>query len=145
MQHYKYSIECSFLEGKAFGTFFRLKDAQTNELEVLEKFEEIGILETFYAGEETEQDVHQEEELDNRNIEVNQHHAQKTSQQEIEQMKATGTSGDAIIQNLIDNSETFQQRTKFSKEKYLRKKRQKYTFYFEARFPSMADLCDCFS
>lgn len=84
-----------------------------------------------------------EEQQDNRNINVNMHQAQKISYEEIEQMKATGASGDAIIQNLVQNSETFNQRTKFSKEKYLRRKKQKYTFFFEARFPCIADLADC--
>lgn len=38
---------------------------------MLDKFEDIGLLETFYAGAEDEDGVAEAEELDNRNIHVN--------------------------------------------------------------------------
>lgn len=84
VSHYKYQVVCNFLIGQPFGTFFRLKDNQTHELEILDKFEDIGILETFYAGEDNEADVMGEEQQDNRNINVNLHQAQKVSYEEIE-------------------------------------------------------------
>ena len=51
-------------------------------------------------------------------------------------------AGKDIINALISNSESFNQRTKFSQEKYLRKKKQKYQVVFEAKKPSAFDLCE---
>ena len=68
----------------------------------------------------------EEEDLnDNRDM-VDNNKAQKLQASEIEKMKQEGVEGQQIIEKLIENSESFNKRTEFSKEKYLAKKRQKY-------------------
>merc|ERR1711935_1064430 len=41
-------------------------------------------------------------------------------------MRQDGTHGSAIVNKLIENSSTFDQKTEFSKAKYIKKKQQKY-------------------
>lgn len=53
--------------------------------------------------------------------------AQKLSEEEIAKLKETYKGqGEKIIEELVTNSATFEQRTEFSKEKYLNKKKKKY-------------------
>jgi tRNA (adenine-N(1)-)-methyltransferase non-catalytic subunit len=54
-------------------------------------------------------------------------------------------TGGQLISKLIENSETFQKRTKFSQEKYLRKKMQKYQVSFEVKKPTALELCETYS
>ena len=60
-------------------------------------------------------------------------------------MKNSGLTGEELINKLIENSDTFSKRTKFSKEKYLRKKKQKYEVRFEVIKPSAMSLCEAYS
>lgn len=50
---------------------------------------------------------------------------QKMDQQKIEEMKKQGAGADAIIQALMENSSTFQDKTEYSKQKYINKKKKK--------------------
>lgn len=52
--------------------------------------------------------------------------AQKLSSTEIGELRENGASGQEIIQALVENSETWDTKTEFSKQKYLKKKQQKY-------------------
>jgi len=52
--------------------------------------------------------------------------AQKLSNEEISGLKKQGATGKDIIQALVENSETWETKTDFSKQKYLKKKQQKY-------------------
>ncbi|KAG5182453.1 Gcd10p family-domain-containing protein [Tribonema minus] len=62
---------------------------------------------------------------DNRNL-VDSQTAQSLTHQDIERMKAAGTSGREIIQSLVNNSETFESKTEFSQAKWLARKARKY-------------------
>ena len=78
---------------------------------------------------------------DNRNI------SSMTAQQnittdQITEMKESGKKGVQIIEKLIENSTTFNLKTQFSKEKWLRKKQQKYMVTFEVRKPVAMELCE---
>mmetsp|Transcript_8504 Transcript_8504/g.25194 ORF Transcript_8504/g.25194 Transcript_8504/m.25194 type:complete len:512 (+) Transcript_8504:357-1892(+) len=66
-----------------------------------------------------------EQKNDNRNL-VDDNKSQKLQLQEIEQMRQDGTHGSDIVEKLIENSATFDQKTEFSKAKYIKKKQQKY-------------------
>lgn len=57
-------------------------------------------------------------------------HAQKLTLTEIEELKKAN-SGKDIIDGLIKNNENFELRTDFSKEKYIKKKKQKYDVSFK--------------
>ena len=105
-------------------------------------------------GEEDGEDLEEEEEevkegdvlggKDNRDI-VDNNQAQKLTQGQIEDMKASGITGQQMIRTLIENSDTFKLRTKFSQAKYLRKKLQKYSVTFEAKKPTALELCEAYS
>ncbi|XP_050406117.1 tRNA (adenine(58)-N(1))-methyltransferase non-catalytic subunit TRM6 [Patella vulgata] len=51
---------------------------------------------------------------------------QKIKQEEIQQMKDSGMKGEQIVDKLVENSQTFQNKTEFSQDKYIKKKKQKH-------------------
>ena len=68
--------------------------------------------------------------------------SQKLSKQEIIDMREEGVAGQEIVEKLIENSETFQQKTKFSQAKFLKKKAKKYHHYIMVRKPSIRLLME---
>lgn len=64
-------------------------------------------------------------ETDNRSY-TDTNSAQKLSTTEIVGLRESGATGREIIQKLVENSETWDTKTDFSKQKYLKKKQQKY-------------------
>jgi tRNA (adenine-N(1)-)-methyltransferase non-catalytic subunit len=56
---------------------------------------------------------------------VDDNTAQQLTSEQISEMKRKGVDGEKIIQALVEGSTTFQKKTEFSKQKYLRKKKQK--------------------
>ncbi|XP_061757007.1 tRNA (adenine(58)-N(1))-methyltransferase non-catalytic subunit TRM6 isoform X2 [Nerophis ophidion] len=62
---------------------------------------------------------------DNRNI-VDDGKSQKLTRDDIETLKEQGLKGQEIIQQLIDNSSTFRDKTEFAQDKYIKKKKKKY-------------------
>ena len=81
---------------------------------------------------------------DNRNIFDNSRQ-QKLDDKDIEEMKKQGLEGEAIINKLIEGSQNFHLRTQFSKEKYIRKKMEKYMPKFEVRKPTALDICEAYA
>ncbi|XP_076872923.1 tRNA (adenine(58)-N(1))-methyltransferase non-catalytic subunit TRM6 isoform X1 [Brachyhypopomus gauderio] len=63
--------------------------------------------------------------LDNRHI-VDDGKSQKLTRDDIESLKEQGLKGQEIVQQLIDNSTTFRDKTEFAQEKYIKKKKKKY-------------------
>ena len=70
-----------------------------------------------------------EETKDNRNL-TDSNNAQRMSHSDVEFLKHSNTGGQEIIDALINNSDTFKDRTAFSKVKYFLKKAQKFTVYY---------------
>jgi tRNA (adenine-N(1)-)-methyltransferase non-catalytic subunit len=62
----------------------------------------------------------------------------------IEAMKEDGAAGQDIINKLIENSQTFSMKTQFSKDKWLKKKAQKYLVTFEVREPNSLEICEAY-
>jgi tRNA (adenine-N(1)-)-methyltransferase non-catalytic subunit len=62
---------------------------------------------------------------DNRNL-VDDNKSQGLHESEIHKMIKLGTHGSTIVNKLIQNSSTFDQKTEFSKAKYVTKKQKKY-------------------
>ncbi|MCJ8743728.1 hypothetical protein PDJAM_G00097570 [Pangasius djambal] len=62
---------------------------------------------------------------DNRHI-VDDGKSQKLTRDDIESLKEQGMKGQEIIQQLINNSTTFRDKTEFAQEKYIKKKKKKY-------------------
>uniref|UniRef100_A0A8C1AMD5 tRNA (adenine(58)-N(1))-methyltransferase non-catalytic subunit TRM6 n=1 Tax=Cyprinus carpio carpio TaxID=630221 RepID=A0A8C1AMD5_CYPCA len=62
---------------------------------------------------------------DNRHI-LDDGKSQKLTRDDIETLKEQGLKGQEIVQQLIDNSTTFKDKTEFAQEKYIKKKKKKY-------------------
>ncbi|XP_049446263.1 tRNA (adenine(58)-N(1))-methyltransferase non-catalytic subunit TRM6 [Epinephelus fuscoguttatus] len=62
---------------------------------------------------------------DNRNI-VDDGRSQKLTRDDIETLKEQGLKGQEIIQQLIENSSTFRDKTEYAQDKYIKKKKKKY-------------------
>ncbi|KAI5090616.1 tRNA (adenine(58)-N(1))-methyltransferase non-catalytic subunit TRM6 [Silurus meridionalis] len=62
---------------------------------------------------------------DNRHI-MDDGKSQKLTRDDIESLKEQGMKGQEIIQQLINNSTTFRDKTEFAQEKYIKKKKKKY-------------------
>lgn len=62
---------------------------------------------------------------DNRNI-VDDGKSQKLTRDDIETLKGQGLKGQEIVQQLVENSATFRDKTEFAQEKYIKKKKKKY-------------------
>jgi len=56
-------------------------------------------------------------------------------------MKDKGVSGDEIIKALMQGNSAFQEKTKFSQQKYIKKKRKKYIKYVKLTKPSAITVC----
>ncbi|XP_022690342.1 tRNA (adenine(58)-N(1))-methyltransferase non-catalytic subunit TRM6-like [Varroa jacobsoni] len=76
---------------------------------------------------------------DNRSI-CDENRSQKLSRDKIEQFKKDGASSVAIVQSLVENSESFQAKTGYSQEKYLKKKLKKYDCYLQTCRPTVRSL-----
>ncbi|KAF0974766.1 hypothetical protein FDP41_006240 [Naegleria fowleri] len=98
---------------------------------------------TFEPGDEEqsaeEQQMDDEEKL-NRLIDDNR--SQTLTQDEILELKKQGVEGKEIINKLIEGSKSFQVRSQFSQQKYLKRKKKKYLTYFKVIDPSAYDICD---
>lgn len=61
---------------------------------------------------------------DNRDIQDDTT-SQKLSRDDIMSLRQEGVEGETIIQEIVDNSATFKDRTEYSKAKYIKKKKRK--------------------
>uniref|UniRef100_A0A8C5RRV7 tRNA (adenine(58)-N(1))-methyltransferase non-catalytic subunit TRM6 n=1 Tax=Laticauda laticaudata TaxID=8630 RepID=A0A8C5RRV7_LATLA len=62
---------------------------------------------------------------DNRNI-IDDGKSQKLTHDDIKALKDKGIKGQEIVQQLIENSTTFKDKTEFAQDKYIKKKKRKY-------------------
>ncbi|KAH0513919.1 tRNA (adenine(58)-N(1))-methyltransferase non-catalytic subunit TRM6 [Microtus ochrogaster] len=65
---------------------------------------------------------------DNRNI-VDDGKSQKLTQDDIKALKDKGIKGEEIVQQLIENSTTFRDKTEFAQDKYIKKKKKNHMRY----------------
>eukprot|EP00250_Pteridium_aquilinum_P007214 c16983_g1_i1 orf=322-1815(-) len=80
---------------------------------------------------------------DNRSL-VDDNTAQKLSAQDIHRLRMDCASGKDIVDALIANSTTFQNKTAYSQEKYKKKKQKKYAPFFVMRRPSSRRICEAY-
>ncbi|KAG2378292.1 hypothetical protein C9374_008435 [Naegleria lovaniensis] len=98
---------------------------------------------TFEPGDDeqpAEEQQEDEEEKLNRLIDNNK--SQTLTQDQILELKKQGVEGKEIINKLIEGSKSFQVRSQFSQQKYLKRKKKKYLNYFRVIDPSAYDICD---
>ncbi|XP_053316391.1 tRNA (adenine(58)-N(1))-methyltransferase non-catalytic subunit TRM6 [Spea bombifrons] len=95
--------------GKNYGTTFEISAGGNLQ----QKKKEITAAEPKEAG------------ADNRNI-IDDGKSQKLTRDDIEALKEKGIKGQEIVQQLIENSTTFRDKTEFAQAKYIKKKKKKY-------------------
>ena len=68
---------------------------------------------------------------------VDENCSQELTREDIESMQEQRIEGSKIIEQLVGKSSSFGQKTKFSQEKFLKKKTKKYSQYIKIRRPSI--------
>ena len=63
---------------------------------------------------------------------------------DVEFLKESVGDGKKIMDAIVKNSASFEERTAFSKVKYLRKKAHKYAVWFEVRRPTALNICETY-
>lgn len=81
---------------------------------------------------------------DNRNL-LDVSSNQKLSREGIEKLKNSDVDGAEIIDKLIENSASFNNKTEYSQEKYIKKKKEKYLAQYAIIKPSIRTLCQYFT
>lgn len=69
---------------------------------------------------------------------------QKLQQSAILEMKENGIQGEELVQVVASNSSTFSQKTPFSQEKYLKRKRAKFDLKVRVLKPTALTLCETY-
>jgi tRNA (adenine-N(1)-)-methyltransferase non-catalytic subunit len=77
---------------------------------------------------------------DNRNL-LDRNTAQTLTTEDLRAMKQEGAVAD-IVTALVQNSATFAQKTAFSQEKYVKRKKNKYNMIFRVEVPTIDSLCE---
>jgi len=96
--------------GLAYGTVFEVTDRDVVPVE----------------DEQQEMDIEQIEVVgDNRNLQDTSEN-QKLGLDDIQQMRKEGIRGESIINQLVENSATFKDKTEYAQRKYLSKKKRKH-------------------
>lgn len=64
---------------------------------------------------------------DNRNL-VDDGTSQKLTEAQINELTSNAAAGDEVVKAIVENSDTYQGKTAFSKEKYLKQKKKKFVY-----------------
>eukprot|EP00347_Sterkiella_histriomuscorum_P021361 403334251 len=169
IKHFKAMIDLSQLIGKEWGSFFEVKDSKSGQLQQVTDvhsltaafLEDVDFSNGANPADEEEEkqeqintssanqgsntiNINQVTGRDNRDY-VDDNKSQKLTHEQIEDLKKQGITGNELINHLVQNSDTFAKRTKFSQEKYLRKKKQKYLVTFQVKKPTAFELCNVYS
>ncbi|XP_051951770.1 tRNA (adenine(58)-N(1))-methyltransferase non-catalytic subunit TRM6 [Xyrauchen texanus] len=110
--------------GQLYGTMFEIEAGGSLKLKAVKRSGNA-------AGNEDSKEAGQ----DNRHI-VDDGRSQKLTRDDIEILKEQGLKGQEIVQQLIDNSTTFKDKTEFAQEKYIKKKKKKYESDIKVLKPS---------
>ncbi|XP_055938553.1 tRNA (adenine(58)-N(1))-methyltransferase non-catalytic subunit TRM6-like [Argiope bruennichi] len=117
--------------GHPYGSFFEIKS--DGSLIKLEKPVENLLLKVDDDGEAK----------DNRSL-TDTGESQKLTTSDIEAFKKQGLSGQEMVIKIVENSSSFQDKTAFAKEKYLRKKQKKYLNYVQLLKPNIRLLAEMY-
>ncbi|XP_067933661.1 tRNA (adenine(58)-N(1))-methyltransferase non-catalytic subunit TRM6-like [Watersipora subatra] len=80
--------------------------------------------------------------LDNRNLVSANEENQNLGKDEIHALRNDGLTGDEVMTELIKNSATFTQKTKFSQEKWIKKKKKRHMNVYTVLRPSVRLVAD---
>jgi tRNA (adenine-N(1)-)-methyltransferase non-catalytic subunit len=121
------------LIGAPWGSIWELANGKLTKLEKMKELTAIMI------EDNTDPDG---ESRDNRNLGVlPNEETQKLTADDIHKMRSEGASGESIISALVERSVTFKDKTAFSKEKWIKRKQNKYLTILEIIRPTSFTLC----
>ena len=126
----KQKINISSLSGQQFGSTFQLTPDKTLKL--------VNFYDFLLSAKGQDSDAQR----DNRFLK-DDNKSQKLTRNDIEKIKKE-VSGQEIIKTLVENSSTFEEKNKFSQQKYLVKKQQKYLNLFTVLKPSIKFLMEMY-
>ena len=138
----KCAIDIKHIIGKPFETTFEVVDRHSGELQVVED-PRLLLTKEFLEEFKEDEDGDAAEGKDNRDIQNNDV-AQALNQDEIEQLKKSYKGHEEIIKAMKEGSATWDKRTKFSQEKWMKKKLAKYQVVFTVKKPSALTLCEMY-
>lgn len=82
-------------------------------------------------------------EKDNRNL-LDTNNNQKLGHEMITRLKETGIQGEELVQTVVQHSSTFKDKTAFSQDKYLARKRAKFDLHVRVVQPTASSLCELY-
>ncbi|XP_070491741.1 tRNA (adenine(58)-N(1))-methyltransferase non-catalytic subunit TRM6 [Chironomus tepperi] len=130
-------IQLRNIEGANFFQTFKMKFKQSGkkrlyELELCDSAADVKeILKSMESG------------SDNRNI-VDDGKSQTLSNDEVLSLRETKADSKEIIETIIANSKSFNEKTEYSQEKYIKKKEKKYFEFVQIRKPTIRLLAEIF-
>ncbi|XP_066255686.1 tRNA (adenine(58)-N(1))-methyltransferase non-catalytic subunit TRM6 [Euwallacea similis] len=132
----KFTVELDNVVGQKYFDTFQMKNRpQNKKLFILEKVQDsanvVGTLNIQESG------------TDNRNIVINGD-SQTLTKDDIDKLQDSELNSNTIIGELVNNSKTFNMKTEYSQEKYLKKKEKKYFEYIQIRRPTIRLLANMF-
>lgn len=123
------------LVGREFGSVYKV-NSKTKCLDYVENLDDLSDFKNSL-----EDLIEEEGKRDNRAIH-DDNKSQKLTRTDITRAKEDGQTAKQIIETLVENSSTFNQKTVYSQEKYLKKKQEKYSNYIRIYKPNTTLLCD---
>lgn len=131
-----FTVEMNKVIGSKYFDMFQIKNIPGNKnLYTLEKVEEMNSISGSLNIKESGRD--------NRNI-PNNAESQTLTKEDIDKLKDEKFCSNRIIGELINNSKTFNMKTGYSQEKYIKKKQKKYFEYIQIRRPTIRLLAQMF-
>ena len=110
-----FNFEVDGLIGNPFGSAYQVNN---------EKLVKIDPRDLEYDAFEKDCQGAAVEHKDNRSL-VDNPDSQKLTRDDIEKLKDEGIKGQGVIEQIVENSATFQDKTVYSKAKYMKKKKRK--------------------
>ncbi|KEP61782.1 UNVERIFIED_CONTAM: eukaryotic initiation factor 3, gamma subunit protein [Hammondia hammondi] len=153
-----FDFPLSLLPGHAFFSSFlccrgvwRLDDSPARVDELLAQAQREGESEEGESREgkdatsayRTAFDLHEEVEGDNRDI-ADSNDAQQLTAGKIECLREEGMRGEEVIRLLMANSSTFEKKTKFAQEKYIRKKMARHLKRVTVLPATLREVCEAY-
>lgn len=125
----KKSVSLEPIIGHKYGAWFELKE---NKLVLYDP--------TSFKDEELIK--MEEEELKRTNKELfDKNDSQKLTHEQIAELKKKGVDGETLVKQLIENSETFEKKSSFSQQKYIKKKKKKHHICIQVLKPTSNLIC----
>ncbi|XP_076256643.1 tRNA methyltransferase 6 non-catalytic subunit [Rhynchophorus ferrugineus] len=132
----KFTVQMDNIVGEKYFDTFQMKNCPENKkLFILEKVEEVNSASNAVNIEKSGRD--------NRNI-VGDDSSQTLTKEDIDKLQDVQLNSNAIVEKLINNSKTFNMKTEYSQEKYIKKKEKKYFEYIQIRKPTIRLLTNMF-